>query len=50
MPVRDYDPDPDLYKDVTRQTLVGDGPGEERTPILTRYFEVQAGGYSTLKT
>jgi len=37
------------YKDVTRQTLMGEGPGEEALRFLTRYFEVQPGGYSTLE-
>lgn len=45
----DYRPDPVLFRDVTRQTVVGDGPGEERSAIVTRYFEVQPGGYSTLE-
>jgi S-methyl-1-thioxylulose 5-phosphate methylthiotransferase len=47
--VTGYKPDPALFKDVTRQTLVGEGPGEAGTPVLTRYFEVQPGGYSTLE-
>jgi len=37
------------YKDVTRQTLLGEGPGEEALQFVTRYFEVQPGGYSTLE-
>jgi S-methyl-1-thioxylulose 5-phosphate methylthiotransferase len=49
VPVTAYKPDPTLFRDVTRQTLVGDGPGEEGTPFLTRYFEVQPGGFSTLE-
>lgn len=47
--VAGYKPDPTLFKDVTRQTLVGEAPGEERSASLTRYFEVQPGGYSTLE-
>ncbi len=47
--VTEYKPDPALFRDVTRQTVVGDGPGEERSTIVTRYFEVQPGGYSTLE-
>ncbi|MGH7674788.1 MAG: cupin domain-containing protein [Gemmatimonadales bacterium] len=47
--VTDYKPDPALFKDVTRQTIVGEAPGEERCAILTRYFEVRPGGYSTLE-
>jgi quercetin dioxygenase-like cupin family protein len=49
VPVTEYKPDPALFKDVTRQTVVGDGAGEASSPILTRYFEVQPGGYSTLE-
>jgi quercetin dioxygenase-like cupin family protein len=49
VPVTDYKPDPRLFKDVTRQTLVGEGAGETQSPILARYFEVQPGGYSTLE-
>lgn len=49
VPVTAYKPDAALFRDVTRQTLVGVGPGEEGSPIVTRYFEVQPGGYSTLE-
>ena len=49
VPVMEYMPDPSLFRDVTRQTVVGEGVGEEASPILTRYFEVQPGGYSTLE-
>lgn len=38
------------FKGVTRQTLLGEGPGEEPLRFITRYFEVQPGGYSTLET
>ena len=37
------------YKEVTRQTLLGEGPGEEVFRFITRYFEVQPGGYSPLE-
>jgi S-methyl-1-thioxylulose 5-phosphate methylthiotransferase len=49
VPVTEYKPDPTLFKDVTRQTVVGEGSGEASSPILTRYFEVQPGGHSTLE-
>ena len=39
----------ELYRDVTRQTLLGEGEGEEALAFLTRYFEVAAGGFSTLE-
>lgn len=37
------------FKDVTRQTLLGERPGEEALSFITRYFEIQPGGYSTLE-
>jgi mannose-6-phosphate isomerase-like protein (cupin superfamily) len=37
------------YRGVTRQTLLGEGSGEEALQFITRYFEVQPGGYSTLE-
>jgi quercetin dioxygenase-like cupin family protein len=37
------------FKDVTRQTLLGEGAGEEALDFIVRYFEVQPGGYSTLE-
>lgn len=44
-----YKSDDAPYKHVTRQTLLGEGPGEEALQFVTRYFEVQPGGYSTLE-
>ena len=38
-----------LYREVTRQTLLGEGVGEEALTFLTRYFEVAPGGFSTLE-
>ena len=38
-----------LFKDVTRQTLFGHGEGEGDLNFITRYFEIQPGGYSTLE-
>jgi quercetin dioxygenase-like cupin family protein len=49
VPVTAYKPDPALFRDVTRQTIVGEGAGEDAGGIVTRYFEVQPGGYSTLE-
>lgn len=37
------------FKGVTRQTLLGEGWGEEPFTFITRYFEVEPGGYSTLE-
>jgi quercetin dioxygenase-like cupin family protein len=49
VPVTAYKPDPALFRDVTRQTIVGEGAGDDAGGIVTRYFEVQPGGYSTLE-
>ncbi|MEO8195222.1 MAG: cupin domain-containing protein [Thermoanaerobaculia bacterium] len=47
--VKPYKDGGELYLDVTRQTLLGEGEGEGALAFLTRYFEVAAGGYSTLE-
>jgi quercetin dioxygenase-like cupin family protein len=44
-----YKDEPATYRDLTRQILLGEGPGEEALQFITRYFEVQPGGYSTLE-
>ncbi len=49
VPVREYKSGDAPYRDVTRQTLLGDAPGEESFNFITRYFEIQPGGYSTLE-
>jgi len=49
VPVREYKTGDVPYRDVTRQTLLGEGAGEEPFNFVTRYFEVQPGGYSTLE-
>ena len=49
VPVTAYKPDPTLFRDVTRQTIVGEGAGEDAGTVVTRYFEVQPGGYSMLE-
>lgn len=47
VPLTPYKPMPSLYRDVTRQTLLGEG--ERALSFVTRYFEIQPGGYSTLE-
>lgn len=37
------------FRGVTRQTLMGDGAGEHDVAFVTRYFEVEPDGYSTLE-
>jgi quercetin dioxygenase-like cupin family protein len=44
-----YKDEPAPYRNLTRQVLLGEGPGEEALQFITRYFEVQPGGYSTLE-
>ncbi len=47
--LREYKSEGTHFKDITRQTLMGEGEGEQALNCLTRYFEVQPGGYSTLE-
>lgn len=49
IPLREYKTEGTHFKDITRQTLVGEGEGEEAVGFLTRYFEIQPGGHSTLE-
>lgn len=49
VPMREYKTDGTHFKDITRQTLLGEAEGEEALNSITRYFEVQPGGYSTLE-
>ncbi|HYL54435.1 MAG TPA: cupin domain-containing protein [Gemmatimonadales bacterium] len=49
VPVREYKTGDAPYRGVTRQTLLGEGTGEEPFSFLTRYFEIEPGGYSTLE-
>lgn len=47
--LKDYGSDRTVFKEVTRQTIIGEGRGEEAIGFLTRYFEIQPGGYSSLE-
>ena len=49
LPLLAYKNDGSPFRDITRRTLLGDGGGESALDFLVRYFEVQAGGYSTLE-
>ncbi|HYL21458.1 MAG TPA: cupin domain-containing protein [Gemmatimonadales bacterium] len=49
VPVREYKTGDVPYKGVTRQTLLGEAAGEEPFTFLTRYFQIEPGGYSTLE-
>ncbi len=49
VPLKPYKDGGELFRDVTRQTLLGEGEGEEALAFVTRYFEIADGGYSTLE-
>lgn len=49
VPLKAYKEEPAPYRDLTRQVVLGEGPGEEALQFITRYFEVLPGGYSTLE-
>lgn len=49
VPLLAYKNDGSPFRDITRRTLLGDAPGEAALDFVVRYFEVQAGGYSTLE-
>lgn len=46
IPVREYKPDATHFRDVTRQLLCG---AEDELACELRYFEIAAGGHSTLE-
>jgi quercetin dioxygenase-like cupin family protein len=46
---RDYKAIGDGSRGVTRQTLMGEGPGEGDLAFITRYFEIEPGGFSSLE-
>lgn len=47
--LREYKTDGTHFCEITRQTLLGEHGDEQALNFLTRYFEVQPGGYSTLE-
>lgn len=52
VPVRAYKAEGESaarFRGVTRQTLLGEGAGEGDLDFLTRYFEVEPGGFSSLE-
>jgi quercetin dioxygenase-like cupin family protein len=49
VPLREYKAEGSRFKAITRQTLIGEGAGEEPLNFVTRYFEIQPGGYSSLE-
>ncbi len=49
VPLKAYKTDGTHFRGVIRQTLIGEGEGEERPGFMTRYFEVEPGGYTSLE-
>jgi len=49
IPVHEYKTEGTHFRDITRQTLIGEAEDEQALNSITRYFEVQPGGYSTLE-
>jgi quercetin dioxygenase-like cupin family protein len=49
VPLQAYKESGGNFRSVTRQTLLGEGVGEEDLSFVTRYFEVAPGGYSSLE-
>lgn len=46
---KDYKTDTTNFKDISRYSLLGEGPDDHELNMQTRYFEVQPGGYSSLE-
>lgn len=46
---RIYKDDSSCYKGVLRNVILGEGEDEQQLNFQTRYFEVEAGGYTTLE-
>lgn len=49
VPVKAYKTDGSHFRDITRQTLLGEGDAECALHHQTRYFEIAPGGYSSLE-
>ncbi|EAR22594.1 cupin domain-containing protein [Nitrococcus mobilis] len=49
VPLREYKTEGSHFHAITRQSLLGEGEDEQAVNFLTRYFELQPGGYSTLE-
>lgn len=46
---KDYKTDTTNFKDISRYSLLGEGPDDWELNMQTRYFEIQPGGYSSLE-
>lgn len=49
VPLREYKTEGSHFRAITRQSLIGEREDEQAANFLTRYFELQPGGYSTLE-
>jgi len=49
IPVHEYKTEGSHFRDITRQTLLGEAGDEHALNFVSRYFEIQPGGYSTLE-
>lgn len=49
VPAATYKEDGEHFKGITRHTLLGERDEERALGFVTRYFEVQPGGYSSLE-
>jgi quercetin dioxygenase-like cupin family protein len=47
--LREYKSGDAGFRGINRQTLLGDGRDEDVLNFVTRYFEIQPGGYSSLE-
>lgn len=46
---KEYKTDTTNFKDISRYSLLGEGPDDHELNMQTRYFEIQSGGYSSLE-
>jgi quercetin dioxygenase-like cupin family protein len=47
--LKEYKSRGEEFRGVIRQTVIGEGEGEEGVSFVTRYFEVEPGGHSSLE-
>jgi quercetin dioxygenase-like cupin family protein len=47
--VKEYKKAGDHFKGITRRTLLGESEGQESLNFITRYFEIEPGGYSSME-
>ena len=46
---KDYKTETTNFKDISRFSLLGEGPDDHELNMQTRYFEIKPGGYSSLE-